>query len=453
MKNLLIVDDERGSRESLRAIFQSAYSVIVAASAAEAEAVLMKTKVDLILLDVIMPEKDGIAFLQEALTRYPGIPIIMVSASTSVRPVVEAMRKGAFDFVTKPFDIEEIRHLVARAIESHAMSRHVENLQVQIEEEFPVNGIVARSSAFQSTLEDARKAADTEANVILTGENGTGKELLARLIHALSGRTREPFVPVHCGALPESLMESELFGHEKGAFTPVDRQKLGRFDLAGSGTLFFDEVGAMAMATQTKLLRVLQEREFTRVGGRRVIHTSARIMSATTVDLGHIVRSNTFREELYDRLTVVAVSVPALRDRHEDIPILARYFLQQFGSEINGKAHDFDAEAMERLCAYHWPGNVRELRNVVERMLVLHGAEETIRTEHLPSEFRDKAPAILPFHMTESMSLADAVNAFEKHLVEEALRKANGVQTRAAALLGTTRRILKYRMEKLNIPG
>lgn len=371
MKNLLIVDDERGSRESLRAIFQSAYSVIVAASAAEAEAVLMKTKVDLILLDVIMPEKDGIAFLQEALTRYPGIPIIMVSASTSVRPVVEAMRKGAFDFVTKPFDIEEIRHLVARAIESHAMSRHVENLQVQIEEEFPVNGIVARSSAFQSTLEDARKAADTEANVILTGENGTGKELLARLIHALSGRTREPFVPVHCGALPESLMESELFGHEKGSFTGADRQRIGKLEQAGTGTLFFDEVGDMDVDLQAKLLRVLQEKEFERVGGAEPIVFEGRVICATHRDLQLMTTAKEFREDLLYRIAVSEVNLPPLRERKGDIKLLIRHFLSKIGTELHKRVESIDGAAMLRLEQYEWPGNVRELENVLARAVAL----------------------------------------------------------------------------------
>ena len=302
MKHILIVDDEWGSRESLKAIFQGSYQVTTAASAAEADEVLARQKIDLLLLDVIMPEMDGIAFLREAHARYPRLPVIMVSASNSVRSVVQAMQEGAFDFVTKPFDIEEIRRLARRAIDSNSLSRHVENLQDQIEEEFPVHGIVGRASPFQKALEDARKAAETDANILITGESGTGKELVARLIHALSSRAAEPFVPVHCGALPESLMESELFGHEKGAFTHADRQKLGRFDLAGSGTIFFDEVSEMSHSTQVKLLRVIQEKEFMRVGGTRVIHTNARLVTATNVDLRDAVENATFRRILKYRM-------------------------------------------------------------------------------------------------------------------------------------------------------
>ena len=451
MKHLLIVDDDIGSRESLRAIFDGIYQVSTANSAANASLVLNQERVDLLLLDVVMPEKDGIEFLKEARTMYPDLPVIMVSASTSVRPVVEAMQKGALDFITKPFDIEEIRRVVRRAIDSNSLSRHVENLQDQIEEEFPVHGIIGRSLAFREALEHARKAAESDANIMVTGESGTGKELVARLVHALSNRENEPFVPVHCGALPESLMESELFGHEKGAFTHADRQKLGRFDLAGSGTLFFDEVSEMSASTQVKLLRVIQEREFMRVGGTRVIHTNARIVAASNVDLKKAVDRKLFREDLYYRLSVVPITLPPLRDRQEDIPILAQYFLTQFRSEISCEVEDFGADAMEQLCRYSWPGNVRELRNVVERMMVLHRRIPTIGLEHLPDDVRMQRPEKSAVRLNGSINLADAVSAFERQLVEKALRDANGVQTRAAKLLGTTRRILRYRMEKLNI--
>ena len=453
MKHLLIVDDDIGSRESLRAIFKGIYRVTTVESADKASSVLNAERVDLLLLDVVMPVKDGIEFLLEARTMYPDLPVIMVSASTSVRPVVEAMQKGAFDFITKPFDIEEIRRVARRALDSNSLHRHVENLQDQIEEEFPVHGIIGRSGTFREALEDARKAAESDANTLVTGESGTGKELVARLVHALSNRAKEPFVPVHCGALPESLMESELFGHEKGAFTHADRQKLGRFDLAGAGTLFFDEVSEMSASTQVKLLRVIQEREFMRVGGTRVIHTNARIVAASNVDLKESVKNKTFREDLYYRLSVVPISLPPLRDRHEDIPVLAKYFLNQFRSEINCDVEDFDAEAMEQLCRYGWPGNVRELRNVVERMMVLHRDIATIRLEHLPDDVRMLPCEEAVMRLSSALNLSDAVNAFERQLVEKALRDANGIQTRAAELLGTTRRILRYRMEKLNIPG
>lgn len=452
MKRILIVDDERGSRESLRAVFNERYDVHTAESATDASAVLSRHKVDLLLLDVMMPEKDGIEFLNEAQEMYPGLPVIMVSASTSVRPIVESIQIGAYDFVTKPFDVEEIRRLAERAINGNSLNRHVETLQGQIAEEFPIHGIIGQSAVFLNALDDARKAARTEAHVLVTGESGTGKELVARLIHACSTRANEPFVPVHCGALPESLMESELFGHEKGAFTNADRQKQGRFDLAGSGTLFFDEIGEMSLATQVKLLRVIQEKEFMRVGGTRVLVSDARIVTATNTNLKEAVIRKTFREDLFYRLSVVPIMLPPLRERKDDIPVLAQYFLRQFKSIRRYDVHGFHQRAMERMNDYDWPGNVRELRNVVERMLVLHGTSPLIREEHLPEEFhaRSGSPARL-VATTEEISLTDAVNEFERHLVQSALDQANGVQTKAAAILGTTRRILKYRMEKLNI--
>jgi DNA-binding NtrC family response regulator len=253
VKHLLIVDDERGSRESLRAIFSNAYEVSLAASADEAVAGLSRRRVDLVLLDVIMPHKDGLSLLKEIHELYPDVPVIMVSASTSVRPVVEAIRDGAYDYVTKPFDVDEIRQTVQRALESSILQRRVAVLEHELSEEYPIDGIVGAASSFRKALADARKAAETDATVLITGESGTGKELVARSVHAWSTRRDEPFVAVHCAALPETLIESELFGHEKGAFTSADRQKAGRFDLAGSGTLFFDEVSEMPSSTQVNL--------------------------------------------------------------------------------------------------------------------------------------------------------------------------------------------------------
>ncbi len=453
MKHVLIVDDERGSRESLKAVFSRDYKVTTAASAAEASQFLSEDKVDLILLDVIMPDKDGLAFLKEIQNQYPDVPVVMVSASTSVRPVVEAIRAGAYDYVTKPFDIEDVQRLAERALESSSLRRRVEILQTEVSREYPVHGIIGESPAFKKALDDVRRAADTDSTVLLGGESGTGKELVARLLHALSGRRDEPFVAVHCAALPESLMESELFGHEKGAFTHAEKRKLGRFDLAGSGTLFFDEVSEMSMTTQVKLLRVLQEREYMRVGGTQVIRTNARIVTATAKDLPAEVREKRFRDDLFYRLNVVPIRLPPLRERAEDIPLLARHFVEFFKQNLNCQTKAFAPKALELLVRYRWPGNVRELRNLVERMLVLHGHHEQILPEHLPEELHATASHPPPGGRGRILPLEDAVNSFERELVESALREAGGVQTRAAELLGTTRRILKYRMEKLNIPG
>jgi transcriptional regulator with GAF, ATPase, and Fis domain len=303
-------------------------------------------------------------------------------------------------------------------------------------------------------MEDVAKAADTDATVLITGESGTGKELIARRLHSLAGRHDEPFIPVHCAALPETLLESELFGHEKGAFTGADTRKSGRFDLAGQGTIFFDEVGEMSLSTQVKLLRVLQEREYMRVGGTQIIRTNARIVAATARDLTEEVRLRKFRDDLFYRLNVIPIRLPPLRERQDDIPRLAKYFLESFRRSMHVKVAGFTPDALAALQQYPWPGNVRELRNLVERMLVLHAGETQIIANYLPDPLRQPAP-IAPITHQQSVpagtSLDDAVNAFERRLVLDALRQTKGVQTRAAKLLGTTRRILNYRMRLLNI--
>ena len=450
MKHLLIVDDERGSRESLRTIFDRHYTLSVAEDADRAIELLSKERVDLVLLDVMMPGKDGIAALKEIQDMYPDVPVIMVSASTSVQPVIEAIRFGAHDYVTKPFDVEAIRLTVARALESSSLQRRVEVLESDVSKEYPIDGIVGDSQSFKRALADARKAAETEATVLICGESGTGKELVARSIHAWSSRSNDPFVPVHCASLSEGLMESELFGHEKGAFTSADRHKPGRFDLAGSGSLFFDEVSEMSLTTQVKLLRVLQEKKFERVGGTRVIHTNARIVAATGKDLKAAVAAGRFRDDLFYRLSVVPIHLPPLRERQGDIPLLAQYFLNQYKQGLRVATESISPEAQDLMSAYSWPGNVRELRNIIERMLVLHGNSRTVMPEHLPEEFapRSDVPRDVP---PGTQTLADAVSTYERQLIERALREADGIQTRAARALGTTRRILKYRMEKLDI--
>lgn len=449
MKHLLVVDDELGSREALKAVFARRYEVSLAASADEALEILSRKKVDLVLLDVIMPRKDGIVFLKELNGLYPGLPVVMVSASTSVRPIVESIRVGAYDYVSKPFDVEELLHIVKRALESTTLHRRVQVLEKEVSREYPVDEIVGASSTFRQAIDHVRKAAAVDSTVLICGESGTGKELVARLLHTLSSRREEPFVAVHCASLPETLMESELFGHEKGAFTHAEKQKLGRFDLAGSGTLFFDEVSEMSAATQVKLLRVLQEREFMRVGGTRVIQTDARIVAATAKNLKQEVQDKRFRDDLFYRLSVVPIYLPPLRERRDDVPLLAQYFLDYLRATLNVETERFEPEAMDILCDYAWPGNVRELRNIVERMLVLHGRERAIRLEHLPEEFHH--PPAPPPKSRKGGSFEEAVNAYERELIENALREAKGVQTKAAELLGTTRRILRYRMEKLGL--
>jgi DNA-binding NtrC family response regulator len=361
------------------------------------------------------------------------------------------MKAGAYDFVVKPFDIEEIRRIVARVLETSTLRRRVEALQDEVEREFPINDLVGDSPSFRRAMDDVSKAANTDATVLITGESGTGKELIARRLHALGSRHDEPFVPVHCAALPETLLESELFGHEKGAFTGADSRKLGRFDLAGQGTIFFDEIGEMSISTQVKLLRVLQEREYMRIGGTQVIITNARVVAATARDLTEEVRQKKFRDDLFYRLNVIPILLPPLRERQDDIPLLARYFLALFRHTMHVTVADFSPEAITLLQRYSWPGNVRELRNLVERMLVLHARETRITPAHLPDPLRQSTPVALNEPLIPGMSLEETVSAFERKLVLNALRQTKGVQTRAAQLLGTTRRIINYRMRLLNI--
>ncbi len=477
MKRLLIVDDELGSRESLKAIFSKDHVVIAATNAEEALARLAAQPVDLMLADFIMPGRDGIWLVKEAQALYPDLPCIMVSASSAVRGVVDAIRAGAMDYISKPYDVEEIRRVVSRALESTSLKRRVEILQNELARNNPT-GAIGNTPVFLRVLDAARMAAETDATVLITGESGTGKELVARTIHSLSSRRDEPFVALHCGALPETLMESELFGHEKGAFTNADKRKPGRFDLAANGTIFFDEVSEMSLATQVKLLRVLQEREYMRVGGTQVLRTNARVLAACNRDLKKEMLEKRFREDLYYRLNVVPIHVPPLRERRDDIPILVRFFLDHFRRNMNLRTEDFAPDTLDLLTRYDWPGNVRELRNVLERVLVLHGKRTVIMPSNLPEEFRaiaataptadtaaegtqDTGPAADPAAATDApaepllapgQTFDSAVHDFEESLIRGALTQAAGNKSRAAEILGTTRRILTYKMDNLGIP-
>jgi len=463
MPKLLIVDDEMGSREALRIIFSPDYTVFSAATVDEAQEILTREQMDIVLLDVVMPGRSGIDLLRQIHASQPDLPVIMVSASTAIPPVVEAIRQGAVDFVSKPFDVENLRHVARRAFETKRPHRQVAALKTEMSAAFPTQEIVGDSPCFVAAINQLRQAAASDATVLIQGESGTGKELAARLLHAQSPRRDEPFVAVHCASLPENLLESELFGYEKGAFTNADHQKPGRFELAGSGTLFFDEIGEMSTAMQVKLLRVLQEREFMRIGGTRMLRTNARIVAATARDLRKESAEGLFREDLFYRLNVVRILLPPLRERRDDIPQLLTHFLNQLGPVLHAATRGFDAEALRRLCDYAWPGNVRELRNVVERVLVLHGRESAISVARLPEEFHSEsayhetvpsvsaAPVVVVPPSAEGLTLEEAVNAYERQLITEALSKVGGVMTHAAEGLGTTRRILRYKMEKLGL--
>ena len=446
MKRILIIDDEIGVRRSLKAVFEEDYQISLAADAESALSILERDIPDVILLDVMMPERDGLSLLTELQERYADIPVIMVSASTGVRPVVRAIQTGAFDYIAKPFDVEELRRLVEKAL-SKTLSPPASLPGV-----LHINGIrhelIGTSPVFSSTLEMIRQAAQTNSTVLFRGESGAGKELAARWLHTLSVQSKHPFIPVPCATLGDPAMEAELFGMEKDTSHNVGDSHMGLFDEVASGTIFFDEISELSLPIQAKLLRVLEEREYMRVGGAQMLQTHARIVASTAVDIEQAVEDGHFRRDLYYRLNVIPINMPPLRERRDDVHLLVNHFVKLFRTHMQVNVREVDRTSMDLLADYEWPGNVRELKNVIERMMVIHGQEETLLPKHLPSEFRAKPVSL---ELPEATTLETAVNEFERGLVEHALREADGVQTKAAQMLGTTRRILKYRMEKLNI--
>lgn len=391
---ILIVDDDRNTREGLERALKGAHNIFAAPDARTALALLEGNAIDVILSDVRMPGLTGMELLKEVREKYPDIPFIILTAYGSVETAVEAMKAGAFDFLTKPVNLDHLDILVERAIEGRKMREEAAvlqtrnaDLQRQLNEKYGLENIIGTSPAMQPLFDLVRAAAPTDATVLISGPSGTGKELVAHAIHNLSRRAHGAFVPVNCAALPSSLLESELFGHEKGAFTGADSQRKGRFELASGGTLFLDEIGEIDQATQVKLLRVLEDRRFERVGGTETIEADFRLVAATNKNLPEMVANGTFREDLFYRLSVIDIKVPSLAERTDDIPALALAFLHEFAKKNHRNVQSVSSAAMGRLCAYGWPGNVRELRNTIERMVVLaHG--ETLDVDDLPEQIK-----------------------------------------------------------------
>ena len=402
---------------------------------------------DVVVTDLRLPGASGLDVLGAARQRDERTAVILMTAYGTIDTAVEAMKRGAFDFVQKPFELEQLEVRVARALEHGSLVREVARLRAERAARFAPENIVGRSPALEAALALARKVAPTRSTVLVTGETGTGKELVAGLIHGLSPRADGPFVKVNCAALPETLLESELFGHERGAFTGADRTRIGRFEQAHGGTLFLDEIGDMAPATQAKLLRVLQDREFMRLGGTRPLRADVRIVAATNQDLESEIRAGRFREDLFFRLNVIRIHMPPLRERPDDVELVARHLVAQFARELGRPLRGLSPAALERLRAHSWPGNVRELRNVLERAVLLADGEridaEDIDLPELPAPgggLRFEIPA-------GGLSLATV----ERELVLAALRKANFVQKEAAALLGVSRRKLNYMVQRMGI--
>lgn len=446
---ILIADDEKNMRWALeKALSKEGYIIITASDGKSALEMYKEHEPDLVLLDIRMPEMDGIDVLREIRKINDSTQVVIMTAHGTLENAVEALRLGAIDYVTKPFDIEEVKLIISKALNITRLNTEVKFLRNEMVKS-GTSRIIGTGRKFKDVLSLVDKVSSTNANVLILGESGTGKELIAKEIHLKSARADKPYIAVNCGAIPENLLESELFGHEKGAFTGAAARKPGRFERAEGGTIFLDEVGELNLSTQVKLLRVIQEREFERVGGTDVIKTNVRIIAATNRDLEKMVKEGAFREDLYYRLKVVPIILPPLRERKEDIPLLADYFIEKYSADMGLKPIRFSGEAMECLEEYWWPGNIRELENIIERLVILNDGEE-IYKEMLPNEMTES------IHGTETDKMPDlgegvVLEDVEKKLIVQALEKTGGNKSQAARLLGISRYTLLYRMDKYNL--
>ena len=452
MATVLILDDEPVIREVLGSVLAKAgHATREAATAAEGLQRLEKEPVDLLLLDLMLPDRPGLEVLVEVRARHPEIPVVVVTAYSSVESAITAMREGAFHYIPKPFRNEEVVHVVRQALEKRRLVAENRALRAKLDAPGGFRELVGRSAAMERVFETVRQAAASRSTVLVTGESGTGKELVAKALHRLSPRSAGPFVTVHSGALPPDLLESNLFGHVRGSFTGAVADKKGLFKAADGGTIFFDEIGTVPIDTQAKLLRVLQEREFTPVGAVEPIHSDVRVIAATNADLTRAVAEGRFREDLFYRLCVITVNLPPLRERKDDIVPLANSFIRKFSGELKKKIEGLEPEAQKLLMRYNWPGNIRELENTIERaMLLAEGraiASEDLRLGESPTpgSGREHAPVVrIP-------PTGIALDDIERFALIEALKMSNWVQKDAAELLAISPRVMNYKIKTLGI--
>ncbi len=451
--NILILDDEQNYLLVLDAILSDAgYKVTTLSDPEMGLAFLEESEVDVVVTDMKMPKLTGKEVLDHVKKHYSYIPVLIMTAFGSIEAAVEAMRTGAFDYITKPFSNEELLLSISKAMQFARAQQENRHLRRQIQERFGPENIVARDKSMRHVLDMVHRAAPSRSTVLVTGESGTGKELVAKAIHNQSPRKDGPFISVNCMALNPGVLESELFGHEKGSFTGAVSRRRGRFELADKGTLFLDEIGELSHDMQVKLLRVLQERRFERVGGTDSIEVDIRIVAATNRDLTKAIVDGRFREDLFYRLNVVSIHLPPLRERREDIPFLAAHFLDRYAAENGRELKGFTARAMDYLSAYEWPGNVRQLENVIERCVVL-SSTDTVDAEDLPPEIRDEesqfksAVDLLP----TKLDLSETLEKIEAAVIRRALVRADFVQVKAAELLNVSKSLLQYKLKKYNI--
>ncbi|MCS7150293.1 MAG: sigma-54 dependent transcriptional regulator [Caldimicrobium sp.] len=456
-ESLLIVEDEKLQREILEDyLSQKGYSLYLAESQEKAKEILQSKDVNLILLDWRLPDGDGLDLLDHIKQTYPHIPVIMITAFASIEHAVLSMKRGAYYYLAKPINLEELTLILERALKEFKLTKEIyllkERLKYLSKGEFEaIEGVIAESQGMKRVLALVNKVADTQAPVLITGESGTGKEVIAKLLHQLGSRKDGPFIKINCAAIPETLLEAELFGYEKGAFTGAHQSKPGLFELAEGGTLLLDEIGEMPLSLQSKLLRVLQDNTFRRLGSLRELKVNFRLVTATNRVLTEMIREGSFREDLFWRLNVINIHIPPLRERKEDILPLARHFIDKFNQKYGKRVKELTKEAVNALLNHSFPGNVRELENRIERGIIL--AEEDILTrEDLGFTEEGYRKENLVDKLLK-LPLEEAVELLEKIRITEALEKAQGVKVRAAELLGITERMLRYKLEKYSLGG
>lgn len=446
-RKILIADDEPNMIWALkRALTKEGYEVLSVENGEEAVKTFEKEEPDLVILDLKMPKMDGMEALKAIKEINHKVPVMMITAHGTTKVAVEAMKMGALDYILKPFDIEELRVTIRKALEYKTLNDEVRYLRGKLREES--NQIIYKSRVMDDLMKMVYKVAPTDATVLIQAESGTGKELIANVIHEYSNRHKGPLIKINCGALPENLLESELFGYEKGAFTGATSRKKGKFELAHGGTIFLDEIGEISEAMQVKLLRVLQEKEFQRVGGEETIKGDFRVIAATNKNLHEMVDRGEFREDLYYRLNVIPIHIPPLRERREDIPLLVDYFIERYCRQMGKPKMSISKSALEKMMNYEWKGNIRELQNIVERGVILSYGSE-ITEDILPNDIRNASNTISSNFILpeEGVSLEEV----ERSFIIQALERTGYNQTRAAKLLGITRHTLMYRLEKYNI--
>jgi DNA-binding NtrC family response regulator len=449
-KTVLLIDDDESLRRVVEYnLHEEGYRVLTAADGASGLQAFQGQPVDLVLTDVRMPEMDGLELLTRIKAMQPDLPVVMLTAHGTIDSAVEAMKLGAFDYLTKPFNREQLKAAVRKALEVAALTTENRYLREIVAERFSFANMIAGSRAMRAVTETAGRVAQSNTTVLLEGESGTGKELLAKAIHFHSSRARAPFVTINCGAIPEQLLESELFGHRRGSFTGAVTDKRGKFEAADRGTIFLDEIGELPTLLQVKILRVLQEREIDKVGETRPVKVDVRVIAATNRDLEKMVADGSFRDDLYYRLAVVSIRVPPLRERSDDIPLLVDHFLSKHAERLGRERPTVEKAVYSTFNLYSWPGNIREIENVIERALVLD-KDGVLALDDLPERLRTREHRVANLHMElpdEGISLEDV----ERELLLAALHKHSWNQTRAAAFLNITRSTLLYRMQKFGL--